>query len=128
MIGEVKKHNPIGFLIICTMIIMVSCSTSSGSTDLVPLVTDIPIEEVTDADSPGVEETTLNDSTGDMEQDQIVPKPTEAQEESFTPTEALIEKPTIAPSDQKTGLTSTDPSTVQLASGEIQFVELFAYW
>jgi len=44
------------------------------------------------------------------------PEPIEATEES-------TEKPT-----PRSGLVATDPSTVTLASGEIQLVEFFAFW
>ena len=40
----------------------------------------------------------------------------------------VAEVETTNPPVTKTGLESTDPSTVTLASGSIQLVELFAFW
>ena len=47
--------------------------------------------------------------------------------EAAEPTEkAVVEEQ--APPDPKAGLESTDPSTVNLASGQLQLVEVFAFW
>jgi len=34
----------------------------------------------------------------------------------------------IIPPTPRTGMVSTDPSTVNLASGDIQLIEIFAFW
>lgn len=43
------------------------------------------------------------------------------------PTQAEVVEEQILPTP-RTGLSSTDPATVNLASGEIQLVEAFAFW
>jgi len=43
-------------------------------------------------------------------------------------TELVVVEETEDPPATKTGLASTDPATVNLASGSIQLVELFAFW
>lgn len=48
-------------------------------------------------------------------------------ENEANPTEEVVFVEAAIPTP-KTGLASTDPSTVNLASGEPQLVELFAFW
>lgn len=49
-----------------------------------------------------------------------------------TPTQALEVPPTATPpasrKEIKAGLEASDPNTAQLASGEIQLIEFFAFW
>lgn len=68
--------------------------------------------------------------------------PEPAPESGYPASENVIPTPTLmpypAPADDegsstapppiKTGLEATDPSTVNLASGELQFIEFFAFW
>ncbi len=51
---------------------------------------------------------------------------TEVQEAAESTEEAVVEEQ--APPAPRAGLESTDPSTVNLASGKIQLVEVFAFW
>jgi hypothetical protein len=51
-------------------------------------------------------------------EDTVVSEDTQAEE---TPEEVVVPAP-------KAGLEATDPSVVNLASGEIQLVEFFAFW
>ena len=51
---------------------------------------------------------------------------TEVQEAAESTEEAVVEEQ--APPAPRAGLESTDPSTVNLASGQIQLVEVFAFW
>ena len=51
---------------------------------------------------------------------------TDIQESSESTEEAVIEEQ--APPAPRTGLESTDPATVNLASGQLQLVEVFAFW
>jgi flagellar basal body-associated protein FliL len=51
---------------------------------------------------------------------------TEIQEASEPTEEAVVEEQ--APPAPKAGLESTDPATVNLASGQLQLVEAFAFW
>jgi len=51
---------------------------------------------------------------------------TEIQEAAEVTEEAVVEEQ--APPAQRTGLESTDPATVNLASGQLQLVEAFAFW
>jgi len=51
---------------------------------------------------------------------------TEMQESSEPTVEADVEE--VAPPPLKVGLESTDPATVNLASGQLQLVEAFAFW
>jgi len=51
---------------------------------------------------------------------------TDVQQEA-DPAQAEVEDIHVVPTP-RTGLESTDPATVNLASGEIQFVEVFAFW
>jgi hypothetical protein len=50
----------------------------------------------------------------------------EIQEET-EPTQAEVEEAQVAPTP-RAGLEATDPETVNLASGDIQLVEVFAFW
>ena len=43
------------------------------------------------------------------------------------PTQTKVEENQILPTP-RTSLESTDPATVSLASGEIQLIEIFAFW
>ncbi len=56
--------------------------------------------------------------------------PTQVVNSTAIPTQSL--QPTATPpasrKEIKAGLEASDPSTVQLASGEIQLVEFFAFW
>ena len=51
---------------------------------------------------------------------------TEIQEAAESTVEAVVEEQ--APPAPKAGLESTDPATVNLASGQLQLVEVFAFW
>ena len=51
---------------------------------------------------------------------------TEVQEAAESTEEAVIEEQ--APPAPRAGLESTDPATVNLASGQLQLVEVFAFW
>ena len=50
-----------------------------------------------------------------------------AQAEEAEPT-AVPESPASAVPTARAGLESTDPATVNLASGQLQLVEVFAFW
>ena len=50
----------------------------------------------------------------------------EVQEAAESTEEAVIEEQ--APPAPREGLESTDPATVNLASGQLQLVEVFAFW
>jgi len=50
----------------------------------------------------------------------------EVQEAAESTEEAVIEEQ--APPAPRAGLESTDPATVNLASGQLQLVEVFAFW
>ncbi len=56
--------------------------------------------------------------------------PTQAENSTALPTQSL--QPTSSPpasrKEIKAGLEASDPGAVQLASGEIQLVEFFAFW
>jgi hypothetical protein len=59
--------------------------------------------------------------------------PAPAQEEAptaapATATEAPAEEPMAAPTSRGSQLVATDPSTVNLTSGEPQLIEFFAFW
>ena len=80
-------------------------------------------------------------TTGNKESERVVDQPalveeatavdteipaTEAQQ-SVDPTQSEVAEDQILPTP-RAGLESTDPATVSLATGEIQFVEVFAFW
>ena len=46
----------------------------------------------------------------------------------LTPTPASTATPPSSRREIKAGLEASDPNTAQLASGEIQLVEFFAFW
>lgn len=56
--------------------------------------------------------------------------PTSTSEIAQNPTEEVLENtPTVTiPPTPRTEMEGTDPSTVNLASGDIQLVEIFAFW
>ena len=58
-----------------------------------------------------------------------IPMPTST-EVMVEPTGTATEEPTVEPTVVivKTELEATDPATVQLASGQVQLVEFFAFW
>lgn len=71
------------------------------------------------ADTP-MAPTSADQPTEIVEQEQELPATVEGEAES---TEAIMDLPTPRPA-----LDSTDPGAVNLASGGLQLVELFAYW
>jgi len=73
-------------------------------------------EQVTDQ-SAQVEEIALTDTEIPATEIKEVAEPTE---------KAVVEE--LAPPAPKVGLESTDPATVNLASGQLQLVEVFAFW
>jgi len=48
-------------------------------------------------------------------------------QEAAEPTEEVVVEEELAPAP-RAGLESTDPATVNLASGQLQLVEVFAFW
>ena len=71
------------------------------------------------------------DEPTEIEQAQT--KPTDAGEEKAMP-EEVVDTPAASPTEvafvpsDRLGFTPTSPSTVNLASGQLQFVEFFAFW
>lgn len=53
--------------------------------------------------------------------------PTTNTQEAAEPTQEEMEDEVVVP-EPRTGLESTDPANVNLASGDIQLVEVFAFW
>jgi len=68
-----------------------------------------------------IEEENTNPESQDQEA--ALPQSTETQEPENTVTQEDDAQPTA-----RIGLQGTDPETVQLASGDIQLVEFFAFW
>ena len=60
--------------------------------------------------------------------DTQVVTPEENIAENYEEATLVVAEETEEPPATKTGLESTDPKTVNLASGSIQLVELFAFW
>ncbi len=89
-------------------LILASCSQAQRS-----VKTEQPTTAVEAISSP---ESVVTTDTQMKTVEENEPGPIEATEES-------TEKPT-----PRAGLVATDPSTVSLASGEIQLVEFFAFW
>jgi len=57
------------------------------------------------------------------------PAETATRDEEPTPeTDVESTAESIIPPTPRTGMVSTDPSTVNLASGDIQLIEIFAFW
>lgn len=56
--------------------------------------------------------------------------PTQAESSTALPTQSLQSTftPPASRKEIKAGLEASDPGTVQLASGEVQLVEFFAFW
>lgn len=50
----------------------------------------------------------------------------EGVEPTLEPTQVVVENPTPRP--VRTELEASDPGSVQLAAGKVQFVEFFAFW
>ncbi len=65
----------------------------------------------------GIEEITANDTEISAIDDQ----------QAADPTLTVVVEEQIIPTP-RSGLESTDPATVSLASGEIQLIEVFAFW
>lgn len=55
------------------------------------------------------------------------PGPATEIEQAADPTQTVTVEDQIPPTP-RTGLESTDPATVNLASGDIQLIEVFAFW
>ena len=57
-----------------------------------------------------------------------VPEAAPAATEASTGSEPAAEEPVAAPTSRGSQLAATDPSTVNLNSGEPQLIEFFAFW
>ena len=81
-----------------------------------PVVVELVIESTRETNSV---ETFVPENTKPIE---VSPK-----EGTIDTTENILDAVLVIPT-ARTGLESTNPETVKLASGDIQFVELFAFW
>ncbi|HWQ84310.1 MAG TPA: hypothetical protein VN363_07075 [Anaerolineales bacterium] len=59
---------------------------------------------------------------------QELPTPESQPAAASAPTQVFTATPPSSRKEVKAGLEATDPTTVQLASGEVQLVEFFAFW
>lgn len=137
-----KKIFPLAVsMLIAGIFILAGCSpskeTAPESQGEMSLVTtqenDIPLktpvletepneqDEVTDEGLEGIEET---DAVGLNEEDSAPGD--SSPKESLQPSASPSPEETAPP--PKTELEATDPSTVNLASGELQLIEFFAFW
>jgi predicted small secreted protein len=101
------------FKYLLTVFVVLSAGLAACSQVQGPVGTDLPLtaaEAIPSQESAVVTETQVT-TTGETESEPI------------QSAEASVEKPT-----PRVGLVATDPSTVSLASGEIQLVEFFAFW
>jgi len=111
------------FILMISMSLMLSACTIATDESVIPTIFGDPVElsvESVQNSQKGEQVSEMDDPTPPV----IIVDDTVEEEEILAEAGAnVVEPPAI-----KTGLEATNPSTVTLASGEIQFVELFAFW
>lgn len=106
-----QKMRWIGMMTVLLMIGLSACVSVSGDQPAAPQ------ENTQPTDTEAVLPTDTNEPTQEMT------ATTESEPSQPTEQAEIEEKPTA-----RVGLQATDPETVNLASGEIQLVEFFAFW
>jgi hypothetical protein len=77
-------------------------------------------DQVDDMDEPTAAPATIEPT--------VEPSPTTSLEEAAAPTSEADTAGSSDPAPVRTTLAATNPATVDLASGEIQLIEFFAFW
>jgi hypothetical protein len=105
---------------------LVACS--GGTAPAAPAAEEDTERVETQAAEP--QENQVTQAPGDAEEPEASTLPAATAESMPTPPAAPVEtEPEQAsPAPVREGLAATDPGTVQLASGEVQLVEFFAFW
>ena len=116
---EYKKfHITVPILILFGVVVLSGCFPTAKapvSTENRPIIdtVDNPIE------------TSPENNTSDLNQSRENPAKDDVEEE--VPVQEQDKEPVKVPV-QKSGFEATNPKTVRLASGDIQFIEFFAFW
>ncbi len=130
---KTKFWSPVAGVLLMAMLALAACSggTVPTSTQAPSAATVAPTAESqpTQAMQPtetAVEGQIAQPTAATEPQPTDTAKPAQAPEPTQAP--ELTAEPTSAPFTPRTELEATDPATVQLASGNVQLVEFFAFW
>lgn len=109
------------------LILLAGCNGFQQATVEAPQPTQIQLEAPVSRTPTGSAEDSGSPSEGNTNEP-VQPTVIPVDEPSITDTPGLAEDNPPTQPAVKTGLTATDPGSVQLASGSPQLIEFFAFW